>query len=50
MTADRYARQQLLEWWDQERLRKARVLVHWVTTPNYLSPGRKRLGVKCNGR
>jgi adenylyltransferase/sulfurtransferase len=27
MTADRYARQQLIEWWDQERLRNARVLV-----------------------
>lgn len=27
MTADRYARQQLIEWWDQERLRKAHVLV-----------------------
>src|SRR5579859_1130255 len=27
MAADRYARQQLIEWWDQERLRNARVLV-----------------------
>ena len=27
MTSDRYARQQMIEWWDQERLRNARVLV-----------------------
>lgn len=27
MTANRYARQQLIEWWDQERLRNARILV-----------------------
>src|SRR5262245_48450748 len=27
MRSDRYARQQLIEWWDQERLRNARVLV-----------------------
>ncbi len=30
MTSNRYARQQLIEWWDQERLRNAHVLVAGV--------------------
>src|SRR5690348_14656367 len=30
MASDRYARQQLIEWWNQERLRNARVLVAGV--------------------